>query len=175
VSDPPVTVEAISRSYEPFSILVRRWAACWVDFLVLAGMLLLADLALGNALYRKTIWLWLGVLIAYYPVLEGCGGLTLGKLLLRIRVVDAGGRAPEGPAENGAAHRGNEPDPLRGPSSGHRAADLEEEPADRGHALRDVRHQEEGPASTRSAAHGRRDDESCGPGIEAGERDERIE
>jgi uncharacterized RDD family membrane protein YckC len=88
-----VSPEEISASYDS-SIVVRRWGATVIDFLVLIGLLVLPDLILGDDLYSKTLLLWIALAAAYYPVLEGLTGFTLGKLIVRIKVVDAVGGLP---------------------------------------------------------------------------------
>ena len=79
-------------------IVAHRWVATIVDEIVLfVGMLLLlvgAEALLGNALYQKTLIIWLLPLLAYYPVLEGLYGATPGKQLAGLRVVDANGNPP---------------------------------------------------------------------------------
>lgn len=79
-------------------IVVTRWLATLVDHVVLVvGSVLLlvgAEALLGNALYQKTILLWLLPPLAYFPVLEGLYGATPGKRLVGLRVVDADGNPP---------------------------------------------------------------------------------
>ena len=89
----PETPRAISSSYDA-GIIARRWIGAWVDFAVLAAILLGADLLLGNDLYQKTIVVWIAVIIAYFPVLEGLTGRTLGKYLTRTVVVTEAGGLP---------------------------------------------------------------------------------
>jgi uncharacterized RDD family membrane protein YckC len=88
-----MTPEEISRSYDS-SIIVRRWLGAWVDFLVLVGILLAADSLLGNELYQKTLFIWLGVIVAYFPLTEGLTGRSLGKLVSGTKVVDSHGNVP---------------------------------------------------------------------------------
>ena len=76
------------------SIIVRRWAAVWIDFIALFGILLLAQVILGDEIYRKTLAIWVGILIAYFPILEGLTGVTAGKFILRIKVVDSNCKSP---------------------------------------------------------------------------------
>ncbi len=85
--------EDIAASYDS-SIVVRRWGATVIDFLVLIGLLVLPDLILGDKLYSITLWFWIALAAAYYPVLEGFTGFTVGKLVTRIKVVDAAGNLP---------------------------------------------------------------------------------
>lgn len=75
-------------------IIVRRWAATWIDFLVIALFLLALDALLGNALYQRLLPLFLFLIALYYPVLEGLEGGTVGKFILGIRVVDYQGQYP---------------------------------------------------------------------------------
>lgn len=83
----------ISSSYDS-SIVVRRWLATWIDFLLLASFLFVPDAVLGNQLYQKTLFVWLALIAAYYPVLEGFTGTTLGKLIARVKVVNEQGQTP---------------------------------------------------------------------------------
>jgi uncharacterized RDD family membrane protein YckC len=88
-----VSPAVIAREYG-FGIIARRWLAAWIDFVVLASLFLVPDLILGNALYRKTIFVWLGLAVAYFPVLETIYGRSLGKLLTGIIVVNEYGQLP---------------------------------------------------------------------------------
>ncbi len=88
-----MNVEEIVTKYDS-SILVRRWAALWKDCILFASIFLAADGILGNELYRKTISIWIGIVTWYYPVLEGFSGFSLGKIILRIKVVDENGNVP---------------------------------------------------------------------------------
>ncbi len=84
--------EQLSRGYDLW-ILVRRWAATWLDnlFFVLVAALLvpLARIEIAAAL-------GVGVLftLLYYPLAEGLAGKTVGKLLCGLSVVDAQGSRP---------------------------------------------------------------------------------
>jgi uncharacterized RDD family membrane protein YckC len=60
----------------------------------LASFLLVPDYVLGNELYQKTILVWLGIAVAYFPVLETLYGRSLGKLVSGIVVVNESGRLP---------------------------------------------------------------------------------
>lgn len=83
----------IAAGYD-FSIVVRRWFGAWIDFIVLLSFLLLPDYFLGNETYRATLAIWLGLVVAYFPVTEAVFGKSVGKLVTRTRVVDATGRRP---------------------------------------------------------------------------------
>ena len=85
--------EEISASYD-WTIVVRRWGATVIDFLALIALLVVPYLILGDELFAKTLLFWLLPVAAYYPVLEGFTGFTLGKLVTRIKVVDAAGNLP---------------------------------------------------------------------------------
>ncbi len=79
-------------TYSKNRILGERWAATLVDMLLfLVFALLMASLFSSSAL----TFLLLGVgILAYYIVMEGRWGATLGKLATKIRVVDALARPP---------------------------------------------------------------------------------
>jgi uncharacterized RDD family membrane protein YckC len=83
-------------------ILFRRWAGCWIDFIV-AGILFIAsaapfaavsetDLTDGQAI--AVFFTGVVAIAAYFTVSEGLTGRTLGKLLTGTIVVDAEGRPP---------------------------------------------------------------------------------
>lgn len=69
-------------------LFCRRLLAMIIDYGLLFGVLVAADGLLGNELYQKTIWVWSIPCIAYYPLLEGCFSATLGKKLMRLKVVN---------------------------------------------------------------------------------------
>jgi uncharacterized RDD family membrane protein YckC len=88
----PATPEEIARRYDS-SIVVRRWGATWVDFLAFAGAI--ASTFVLPERFQSIAILFVGALIlAYYPVLEHRFGMTLGKLVCRVKVVDARGGLP---------------------------------------------------------------------------------
>ena len=74
--------------------VLLRWVGAWIDLIVLALFLLVPDYVLGNARYQETIFVWLGAIILYFPVLEALWGRTLGKLLTGLVIVDKDGRPP---------------------------------------------------------------------------------
>ncbi len=88
-----MTPEDISALYGNW-IIVRRWAATWLDFLLFGGLLWALLASLGEGRLGLCLAVWLAVLAAYYPVLEGLTGRTLGKLLFGLKVVDQNGRNP---------------------------------------------------------------------------------
>lgn len=84
--------ESLSSSYN-FSIVLRRWGATWIDFLLFlstAGLVIKLLVPLSIVFW----WLWIAGFLAYYPLCEGLTGKTLGKLLCRILVVDSRGKIP---------------------------------------------------------------------------------
>ena len=89
----PVTAASIAAGYDA-SIVLRRWLGAWIDFLVLPAFLVVPDYLLGNETYRATLALWLGLLAAYFPLLETLCGKTLGKFATRTRVVGVTGGRP---------------------------------------------------------------------------------
>jgi uncharacterized RDD family membrane protein YckC len=91
----PTTVVAAARRQDAATIIIKRWAGCWID---------LVALALGvGVMFFFFGWIkvaWLGVLLgvlfllAYFPVTEGLWGQSLGKLILGLVVVDEKGDRP---------------------------------------------------------------------------------
>ena len=90
----PYSPEGIAQNLNVGSILFRRWLGAWVDFVVLGLCLLLPDQLLGNRTYQATIWMWLAVVVLYFPLAEGTWGRTIGKLVTGTVVVDSHGRPP---------------------------------------------------------------------------------
>ncbi|MGC4045656.1 MAG: RDD family protein [Armatimonas sp.] len=84
--------EQISKNYDLW-IVVRRWAATWLDTLlfVLVGVLLIP---LGKVEIAGAIGIGLLFIIVYYPLTEGLVGKTVGKFLCGLTVVDRNGAAP---------------------------------------------------------------------------------
>jgi uncharacterized RDD family membrane protein YckC len=89
----PIAAANIAATYDA-SIVVRRWLGAWIDFIVLASFLLVPDYLLGNARYQATIAIWIGLVVAYFPVMEVLFGRTVGKFVTRTRVVNATGGRP---------------------------------------------------------------------------------
>lgn len=75
------------------SIVVRRWGATWIDFLVLIG-LVAACFALPDTIQGACVVAASLAVVAYFPMLEHVFGRTLGKLVCRVRVVNAAGGRP---------------------------------------------------------------------------------
>lgn len=90
---PPLPVTVIAQGYDA-SIVVRRWLGAWIDFAVLLSFLLVPDYVLGNARYQSTMAVWIGLLLAYFPLTEALFGRSLGKFVTRTRVVNARGGRP---------------------------------------------------------------------------------
>jgi uncharacterized RDD family membrane protein YckC len=91
---PPTSVDAIARQSKPGVMLALRWIGTVIDWLTLFGLLMVPDWLLGNDRYQQTIWLWLGLVVLYFPVLEGLWGRSLGKLIAGTIVVDGAGHPP---------------------------------------------------------------------------------
>lgn len=89
----PPTVASIAAGYDA-AIVVRRWLGAWIDFIVLLSFLVVPDYVLGNARYQATLAVWLGLLVAYFPVMEFAFGRSAGKFVTRTRVVNAAGGRP---------------------------------------------------------------------------------
>jgi uncharacterized RDD family membrane protein YckC len=88
-----MTPETISRNYDSL-IVVRRWAATWLDFLLFAGALFVLLTIAGDHFMGGAVAAWFALVILYYPILEGLTGKTLGKLLCGLKVVDTHGANP---------------------------------------------------------------------------------
>jgi uncharacterized RDD family membrane protein YckC len=88
-----VSAASIAGGYD-FSIVVRRWLGAWIDFIVLLSFLVVPDYVLGNETYRATLFVWVGLLLAYFPLMEAVFGKTVGKFVTRTRVVNAAGDRP---------------------------------------------------------------------------------
>lgn len=93
VGDANPSVTSIAQNYDG-SIVFRRWLGAWIDFVILLSFLLVPDYVLGNETYRATLAVWVGLLLAYFPVTEVLLGRTVGKFVARTRVVNAQGRKP---------------------------------------------------------------------------------
>jgi uncharacterized RDD family membrane protein YckC len=75
-------------------VLGRRIVATLIDYIVCASILLIPDTVLGNTRYKETLWVWLALLAAYFPLMEGLTGYSVGKFITRARVVDDHGNVP---------------------------------------------------------------------------------
>ncbi|WP_417358545.1 MULTISPECIES: RDD family protein [Gammaproteobacteria] len=75
-------------------VLGRRWVATFIDFAVLASFLLAPDYFLGNTVYQKTMFIWLALLVLYFPILEAFTGYSVGKFICRVKVIDRNGNNP---------------------------------------------------------------------------------
>lgn len=91
---PPTATPASIAASDSGRILIRRWAATWIDWCVMAACLLVPDATLGNDTYRATLAVWLSLAVLYVPIMEWTLGKTLGKYALFIRVVNAAGDTP---------------------------------------------------------------------------------
>jgi len=89
----PPAAASIAAGYDA-AIVVRRWLGAWIDFIVLLSFLVVPDYVLGNAKYQATLAVWIGLMAAYFPVMEALCGKTVGKFLTRTRVVNAAGGRP---------------------------------------------------------------------------------
>ena len=73
-----MSAASIAGGYD-FSIVARRWLGAWVDFIVLLSFLVIPDYVLGNETYQATLYVWLGLLLAYFPVMETVFGRSVGR------------------------------------------------------------------------------------------------
>jgi uncharacterized RDD family membrane protein YckC len=90
-------VETIAERANPVLLLLRRAVGAQIDILFLLMLLIIPAASAGKAIEPVFGWLvmaWLVVIIAYFVVLEGAFGRTLGKLITGTIVIDRDGRAP---------------------------------------------------------------------------------
>lgn len=77
------------------SIIAARWLASIIDGIVLVvPALVIPMLPLERSITSLMVWPWLGLLVAYFPVMETCFGGALGKLATGTRVVNLHGGRP---------------------------------------------------------------------------------
>lgn len=90
----PATVESVAESYSRGSMVMRRWAGCWIDLILSFAFLLIPDAVLGNDLYQKTMEIWLLLVAGYFIIPEVLWGRTPGKLISGTVVVNQYGYPP---------------------------------------------------------------------------------
>jgi uncharacterized RDD family membrane protein YckC len=89
------TAEQIARSYRS-DIIVRRWVATWIDLFVVLVVLVFFDIllpAVSIGILGGLVCLHV-IALAYHGFFEGQYGVTIGKWLSGIRVVDMNGNVP---------------------------------------------------------------------------------
>jgi uncharacterized RDD family membrane protein YckC len=88
----PIDAAAIARAYDRGELLLRRWGATWIDFILFAVMIF-APLVFTEVRGLEVLAPsgFAGVLV-YYPLTEGLWGRTLGMLVTGTIIVDADGR-----------------------------------------------------------------------------------
>jgi len=74
--------------------LLRRWAAHWIDSVMIMLFLCIPDYFLGNDFYQKTLYIWIPLALLYLPLSEWLTGFTLGKYFAGIRVINLSGKNP---------------------------------------------------------------------------------
>ncbi len=105
ISEAPVPASpADLRPPRPEDLLGLRVAAALIDLLLLAGVLVILSTLVGQAsvsggnfsFYLTGTWavVFLALALGYYFVLEAWAGQTVGKRLLGLRVLGAGGARP---------------------------------------------------------------------------------
>jgi uncharacterized RDD family membrane protein YckC len=91
-----------ARKLDGGGILFRRWAGCWIDFIVSAILFVLSatpfasidETELTDAQALTVFFVGAGAIVAYYTVSEAFTGRTLGKLITGTMVVNAAGQPP---------------------------------------------------------------------------------
>ena len=86
------TVRGVARRTDKGTLLLRRWAGCWIDFIAL----FLIVMAFGGLAQLHEWFVLVGFipLLGYFPVCEWLWGKTLGKLVTGLVVVNDKGRPP---------------------------------------------------------------------------------
>ena len=94
--DMPDVVEIAAR--HPRAPFIRRWAAGSIDLLLAGFFILLVNRFVPAAVHQENPSLGgvvaLVVAVLYYWLPEAAWGVTLGKLMAKVRVVDGAGRHP---------------------------------------------------------------------------------
>ena len=93
LSESGSSAASIAEAYDG-AIVARRWLGAWIDFVVLLAFLVIPEYLLGNQTYQATLLVWLGLLVAYFPLMEALLGRTVGKFATGTRVVNASGANP---------------------------------------------------------------------------------
>lgn len=88
-----MTAKEIAEKYT-WNIIISRWVAAWIDLIVLFLFILIPNLTLGDKIYHNTSDIWVTIACLYFPICEGYFGLTIGKLVTKIRVVDNDLKSP---------------------------------------------------------------------------------
>jgi len=91
---PRRTAAGVARRLEVGEILLRRWAGCWIDLIVLAALVLAPGFAVARSPRVPWTWVFMIPVLLYFPVTESLWGRSLGKLVTGLAVVDAKGRRP---------------------------------------------------------------------------------
>lgn len=87
------TPPEIAENYDP-SFLNLRAFACIIDHAFLAAVIYVPAILFGEEGLEMTGRVTLWLVVAYFPVVEGLWGQSLGKFITKIKVVDATGRPP---------------------------------------------------------------------------------
>lgn len=74
-------------------LIVKRWAATVLDTFACGGLFVVVGL-LSQGRGSWPFPVWCAAVVAYYVVLEGRFGATVGRLVTKTRVVDHAGRPP---------------------------------------------------------------------------------
>ena len=82
-----MTAEEISQTYT-WHIIINRWGAALIDFIILFLIWWVPYQYIDARYYEILNAISLAIICLYFPVWEGFWGLTLGKLITRIKVVD---------------------------------------------------------------------------------------
>jgi uncharacterized RDD family membrane protein YckC len=98
-------VQLLAENSGVATLLILRWLGTWVDLIVLVvlglgpavlGRLIAGDAAaqLSDSVVTAVVTLGFILILLYFPILEAFWGVSLGKLVTGLRVVDKSGRPP---------------------------------------------------------------------------------
>jgi len=79
---------------ETGNLLLRRWAGCWIDFIALGAIFVAMAVAMPKEMAIGALLATIVLMFAYFIVLEGVWGRSLGKLATGTIVVNAAGHPP---------------------------------------------------------------------------------
>jgi uncharacterized RDD family membrane protein YckC len=84
----------LAATYSAGTAVGLRWAATIVDFILILIVVGVTLSVLNNVAPGTGVFVALALVSAYYVAMEGLLGQTIGKMLLRIKVVDESGNVP---------------------------------------------------------------------------------
>jgi uncharacterized RDD family membrane protein YckC len=97
-------VQLLAESSDRATLIILRWLGTWIDLIVLVvlgfapallgGMILGRGVEADSPVISAVVVLGFVLILLYFPILEAFWGVSLGKLVTGLRVVDKSGRPP---------------------------------------------------------------------------------